>query len=221
MITYILGALAIMALLLLVQAVYLKTTVQKEKFKDVINNVFLVLATFLGVAIAIYFNDKETNADKKLRCRAAIANTRRVLMEYQGLMKVFLDQPDTGMSIKAVWRINERAPDFIILKIPDLYYILSQRSYFDFYTKQINIQQGMKYMDDHPNMSTEEFRRDVNNIAAYLYLTITHLDWEDGYQAEQYDSTTLVKMYQCETDSILAATKAQIQENRKNDSSRH
>ena len=96
MILYISGGIIIGLILVLAQRFWIK---DKEKWKDLLNNSFLLVATFLGVVLALYFTDLESNSEKRTRAVSVLNLSIQGIGFFEQAINGLTTYPDSNSSL--------------------------------------------------------------------------------------------------------------------------
>jgi len=200
MINYIVVSSIIGIVLLISQRFCVK---DKEKWKDFLNNFFLVVATFLGVVMALYFTDLESTKEKKERAIKILGLSVQSLTSSRQLITGLMTYPDTSAPRIKVWKDNGIIqPEIVALKTYDIYYTLSPITYTNLISLQTLLDNGVRHLNMADSMNDKAVYQHVSSLSSLISYTIEHLEWEIGYQSGELDILDLSNMYKEEIDRV-------------------
>lgn len=193
-------SIVLMIAVLVFQGWFIRKLEIKERLKDPLNNCFLILATFIGVALAIYFTNQQTEQEKRKKCVTAIQITSSNLRDFEHFLDI--EKSDTGAMLRSVWRINRTTPDLVVLDMPDAFILLYARTFFDLAATKKTLTNTMRFVDDHLYLSDSSLKVEFDQMKHWIELMNLHLDWEDEYQKGDLSEKGLEARYHVEHLSL-------------------
>jgi hypothetical protein len=164
------------------QSNWMKDEKKWANYKDLLNNIFPLVATFLGVFIAFSLTDLDSNREKTERTINILKLSHKSLENYLNYTNGLYSSGKTNSRDIVDWKINSRHPDFIATKATEIFYTISPYTYSDLISMESSINNGLRFIESSDSISNQRFRSIMAGINCYLHLAGKHILMEINYQ---------------------------------------
>jgi len=167
---------------------------EANRFRDPITFFLLIVATVIGVYLAVFYNDIQVEKDRKARedeannekiqrAKKYTDVTRNNVRRFYTTVMVFSSIKGDTLKIGPLFKKNEDIfiPNFFIIENPYALEIISPETINQIGIQEANMKSELASLND-PLISNKDFRVSANSLASDLTRILTCLEDEDYYQ---------------------------------------